>query len=205
MATTVGEFKKRIQAATDFNPRLTSEVLLRYVRSWIRKMAIRSEAFKRSYDIAIGSSGEREYIFQTEDNIISVDKLEYGSTEDFLQINQTQQKVEKLYYETDMRTDVSSGVQGLVIRLKFEPTLGYWLRPICSVIPDGDLSTIWAVDTNVFTSVIPETWVDALEECVVASWKKEYDRDKFTLSYIKDCEDEIERIAQKQNERLDIL
>ncbi|MGQ9846831.1 MAG: hypothetical protein ACUVQP_04925, partial [Bacteroidales bacterium] len=163
MALTVGEFKKRIQAAVDFNPRLTSDVMLRLIKDRIRDIAQETLSFKKYYDISVGTDTvKKEFKFETVDNIITCDKIEYGELEDFYPSNQTQIKLEKGFdYEFDFYSDLTSGVQGFVVRLKFEPKPNYYIRVITSNIPsDNDIDILWRIDSNIFTSAIPEIYID---------------------------------------------
>jgi hypothetical protein len=208
MGLTIGDFKKRIINAVDFNPRLTPNVMLTLVKDRIRDIAQETQAFRRAYDVFVGTNPvEREFRWQTTDSIISCEKVLYGTSEDFDIYNQTFVQLDKnIDYEFDFHSDLAATVQGFVLRLHFEPESNYYIRVITSNIPDVNaLDAIWLTDTEDFLSVIPETFIDPLIKGVIYLWKKEYDRDPLSAFYQREYEGSRDKLGAIRGERIDLV
>lgn len=208
MGTTIGDFKARIRNAVDFNPRLTPNVMLTLVKDRIRDIAQQTLAFKKAYDIFVGINPvERAFLWQTTDNILTCEKILYGTLEDFDIYNQTFTQLDKnIDYEFDFHSDLLATVQGFVVRLHFDPESNYYIRVITSNLPDTNpLDAIWNTDTEDFLSVIPETFIDPLVKGVIYLWKKEYDRDPLSAFYQREYEESRDKLGAIRNERIDLV
>jgi len=198
----VGEIKQGIRQRCRFDPILTDNYLLNYAIQALQRFAIKGEPFKATYDINPTSG---TYKYQLPLSTINVESVEYGTSDDFDQMNMITLVDKTDYRITKDTTDGFGNVQTIWIEMYFEPDTNKIIRVHYSGNISTILTTLWQDDTNILNGIIPEQAQQPLIEYIAYQHKKSYLKDSFSQMDAAELANAEEDLFKIYNERVETI
>ena len=198
----IGQIKQAIRQRCRLDPVLTSNYIYNYVLQFLGEFSSH-KVFKRQADITMIAS---TYEYALPRYIDDIDKIEYGSTDDFTNGAQILLLKNHDFEITRNTTDsTTNNVQDPYLKFKFLPAADYRARVHYNAYLDTFLSALWADDSETLDTVIPANATMSLIIYVSLEHKKNWQKDSLTAAEKEEHENAKWDIIQLMNERVEYV
>jgi len=180
---TIGEIKQAIRQRCRFDPRLTDDYILNYIKQGLAKFSLRNKVLDVVFTIDMTNYSSDTVVFNLPKNYVAIKRIEVGTVNDF---NSNLQIVLDSGKDYEIIVGVRNQNTGIMedpqLRIYYPLQAGYLIKVYYSGYIDTVFDDIWNINGGYVDNAILELAIQPLIEYVAYQHKKNYLKDQFRIS-----------------------